>query len=378
MHTAGTALIAAAVFCGALFVYPYLIYPLLLKAIPEMPVRRRAASEQITGGDWAILFSAFNEERTAAEKVANLERLLARYPDLQILIYDDASTDGTCDIFSRLGREVVMRGETRAGKAAGMARLVASCDRRLLLFTDANVILDEKIITKATPYFEDESVGGICGHLEYLSSEQTATQVAGGAYWRLEEAIKRRESASGNVMGGDGSIFAVRRELYPDVPLTAQDDFTVTMSVVYAGRRLVVADDVIAWERLVATSSDEYRRKVRISARAVHTHLTMRQRLREMRWLDKWKYVSHKMLRWGGAFFLAASLALGVVGFSLIDAGFGALAFGVVLACAVAIACVPQMRALREVFLAIAATGHGVILALRGVTFPTWTPPASR
>ena len=40
-------------------------------------------------------------------------------------------------------------------------------------------------------------------------------------------------------MGADGSIFAVRRELYPDFPDTVQDDFTVSMSAVFAGRRLV-------------------------------------------------------------------------------------------------------------------------------------------
>ncbi len=39
---------------------------------------------------------------------------------------------------------------------------------------------------------------------------QPVTAQAGSLYWRLEEHIKALESATGSVMGADGSIFAMR------------------------------------------------------------------------------------------------------------------------------------------------------------------------
>jgi len=327
---------------------------------------------------FAVLFCAYNEERSAEDKVANLTKLKQRYPGLRIHIYDDGSTDRTREIYAALGPDVVQNGEGRVGKATGMRRLVASVDREFLLFTDANVMLDERIIDRCAPYFADPTVGGVCGHLEYVADENTSTQAAGGAYWRLEEMIKRLESRTGSVMGGDGSIFVIRRELYPVVPPTAQDDFTATMSVVFSGNRLVVGTDVVARERLVAKSGDEYRRKVRISARAVHTHMAMRDRVIRMSRLNRWKYFSHKVVRWFGIFFLSGAITTALAGLAFLEPVWALWALAALVMSAACVWLVPGLAPLKEVLLAVAATGQGVTLALRGKTFATWVPPQSR
>src|SRR3546814_6771444 len=100
-----------------------------------------------------------------------------------------------------------------------------------------------------------------------MGDGESATASVGSLYWRIEERLKDEESRTGNVLGADGSIFSIRRALYPEFPDSVLDDLTVSMAVVFAGRRLVKAKDVIARERLVAGRGDEYRRKVRIAAR---------------------------------------------------------------------------------------------------------------
>jgi len=377
MNVLGLVLVVVAAVCAFAVIYPYLVYPALLRLLPAVQ-SQQGTDDPPRASDFAILFCAFNEERSAQAKVENLSRLRERHPDLEIRIYDDASTDRTAEILGTLGPGVVLRSSERAGKATGMARLVASTERDILLFTDANVLLAEDIIDRSAPYFSDPTVGGVCGHLSYDAAEATATQAAGGAYWRLEEAIKRLESRSGSVMGGDGSIFVMRRELYPEVPATAQDDFTATMNVVFEKKRLVVADDVIVRERLVAKSGDEYRRKVRISARAMHTHMKMRDRLTEMSALDRWKYASHKVTRWFGALFLGLGLISGVLGLTVVSPPVGFATLSIVGALGLLIWFVPQLGAIREVIIAVLATGQGVFLALTGATFATWTPPQSR
>jgi cellulose synthase/poly-beta-1,6-N-acetylglucosamine synthase-like glycosyltransferase len=360
-----------------LFVYPYLLYPWLLSMRSKRPLARGDAPGDASR--FALLFCAFNERETAREKLENLRKLKLRYPQLEILIYDDGSSDGCDGIYESVpGLVSIIRGGGRLGKAHGMKVLASRTTREFLVFTDANVTLQEDFVDQISKGFEDPEVGGICGHLEYQYQSRTATERVGNRYWALDEKLKMLESSSGNVMGGDGSIFSVRAELYPEFSDTVQDDFTVSMSVVFAGRRLIFEPSVIARERLVSSTSDEYRRKVRIAARAYHTHLAMRSSIRNMRLFDRWKYFSHKILRWyGGVFIAVAMLSVALASFLLSP---WVLILVVVLALVSGLCAFmfTRTRSVLEILIAVLATTHGVALALRGRTFSTWVPPKSR
>ena len=83
----------------------------------------------------------------------------------------------------------------------------------------------------------------------------------------MEERIKDRESLTGNVMGADGSIFSIRRVLYPDFPDTVLDDMTTSMAVIFAGKRLIKAKDVTG-EQLCAAPRRSARRSLRAANEA--------------------------------------------------------------------------------------------------------------
>ncbi len=366
------------VLCMVVFVHPYLTYPLSLRLLPDRPPAELQPSP--SSPSFSLLFCAYNEATIVAAKLENLRSLMAACPSLEILAYDDSSTDGTLEALSSdPGLLRVVRGAGRTGKAHGMKQLAAQADGDLLVFTDANVMLDPQALEAFADAFSDPAVGGVCGKLLYsTSSEGTSTESVGGLYWRLEEVIKDRESRTGNVMGADGSIFAVRRELYPDFPDTVQDDFTVSMSAVFAGRRLVRRADARAFETLVSSSSEEFRRKVRIAARAYHTHLHLRGGVKQLGPLDRYKYVSHKLLRWHSATFLglgAILLAIAVAG------AFGPVALAVAVGAAAALTGLAALLRprlvgnLTQILLAIVATNWGVWQAIRGRTFATWQPP---
>jgi hypothetical protein len=157
-----------------------------------------------------------------------------------------------------------------------------------------------------------------------------------------------------------------------------QDDFTVSMSAVFAGSRLVRRSDALAHEALVASSREEFRRKVRIAARAYHTHLHLRPGVRRLSRVDRYKYTSHKLLRWHSATFLV----LGAVALAVSVGGqFGPVALGLTTgAVAVLVGLVAVLRPrlfgqVREVLLALLATNWGVWQAVRGRTYATWQPP---
>lgn len=272
MGVGWAAILALVVVCSFLLVYPYVGYPLILSRMPERRVNS-GLREAGSGANYSIVFCAYNEAATIAAKIENLRELRTRYPELHVLAYDDNSSDGTPETIESTAPWIrLVRGTERKGKAHGMKCLVGLVDTEFIVFSDANVMVDGGALDCLERYYADPLVGGVCGTLRYRDASASATAATGGMYWRLEERLKDRESRVGSVMGADGSIFSVRKKLYPEYPDTVQDDFVVSMEVVFRGYRLIKANDVIAYERLVKDSADELLRKVRIATRAYHSH----------------------------------------------------------------------------------------------------------
>ncbi|MBV9655813.1 MAG: hypothetical protein JOZ42_14755, partial [Acetobacteraceae bacterium] len=199
------------------------------------------------------------------------------------------------------------------------------------------------------------------------------------AYWRLEERIKDLESLTGSTMGADGSIFAIRRALHRPPPPDIIDDMFVSLSILCGGHRVVRAPDAFAFEQTTSRSGEEFRRKIRISCQAFNVHRLLWPRLRALPLLDRYKYVSHKLLRWVAVYFL---LLAGLCA----AAGFARLGWWIAFALTLAAGALPvaglltrggPLRKLADVMLAFAATGIGVLRSVRGDRFQIWTPPAS-
>ena len=206
------------------------------------------------------------------------------------------------------------------------------------------------------------------------------TSSIGSAYIAIDDNLQMEESRTGNVMGASGGLFSVRRELYPEFPDTVQDDFTVSMSVIFQGMRLVKASDVVAYEKTVASRSEALRRKVRIGARAFHTHSFLRSQIVRMSAKDRMKYFSRKMLRWFGGLFITLGAMSGLAAVATVSTVAAALvAAGALVATAVSIrASTGYVARIGEMGLDIFATLLGVVQGMRGQTMATWAPAKSR
>lgn len=369
-------LVALSALSLAIFIYPYLIYPQVLRLLSKKPVNLKQVELSAS-----ILFCAYNEIASLPEKIENLRQLKGARRDLQILAYDDSSSDGTYELMASASDVLtVVRGPGRTGKAAGMKRLAGQASGDILIFTDANILLSIDVIDRLLPYYGDPEVGGAACTIKSIRDAASMTSRVGAGYVALDDRLQQLESSTGNVMGATGGLFSVRRELYPDFPDSVQDDFTVSMSVIFQGRRLVKAVDVVGFERSVSQRGEELRRKVRIGARAYHTHTFLRPGIRNMQARDRMKYVSRKMLRWFGGVFLTLSAVFAVAAVATISASAGLL---LILAACAAVAVGVRMdsgpiAAMAEMALATYATLIGVLRAMRGQTVVTWAPAKSR
>jgi cellulose synthase/poly-beta-1,6-N-acetylglucosamine synthase-like glycosyltransferase len=330
---------------------------------------------------FAICTCAYNEARVIEAKLENLLALRAQQPGLDILVYVDASSDDTAALCRRHEGRIQLRvSQRRTGKTHGMNVLVGLTKADIVVFTDANVMIDAQALARLAPYFADPEVGGVCGNLTYTNAADSTTANTGSLYWRLEEGIKRLETDTGSVMGADGSLFAIRRALHRPPPDHLIDDMYVSFMVLCDGHRIVQATDVRAFEESVPSMHEEYQRKVRIACQAFNVHRTLWPRLSRLPALSLYKYLSHKLLRWFAIYLLALAYAAFVALAIVSGPPWAAAAAAMPLAALWLFGYLHPVQPVAQVFdilSAMAGAGVGVWRSTRGHRYQTWQPAAS-
>ena len=378
-----TALSILGILCLLAACHPFITYPWSLIALQALRPAKRSRSDFIPVVDLtcAICVCAYNEERGIARKVENLLALRTRESSLEILVYVDGASDRTAEILREYGSQIDLHVATeRHGKTYGMNLLASKARAPILIFTDANVLMDMECVRDFRRHFADPEIGCVCGNLVYTNDGASVTASSGSAYWRFEEAIKKLEMESGSMMGADGSVFAIRRSLHNPPPEHIIDDMYVSLMILCNGYRVIQANDAFAYEESVVSAGEEFRRKIRIACQAFNVHRLIWPHLRRLDGITLYKYVSHKLIRWFTIYFLAISaLAFDA---ALIAAGHAGIAAALVIGMAGALlvglfSSMKPFAQIAGIISAFAGTGLGVWRSLRGEHYQTWTPAAS-
>jgi cellulose synthase/poly-beta-1,6-N-acetylglucosamine synthase-like glycosyltransferase len=122
--------------------------------------------------------------------------------------------------------------------------------------------IEPDAVTELVSCFADPGVGAASGEL--LLEDGPSSTSGLGAYWKIEKAVRKLESATGSTVGVTGAIYAIRRELYIAIPQgTILDDVFIPMNVVRLGKRVVFQPLAIARDKLFSEKGKEFLRKAR-------------------------------------------------------------------------------------------------------------------
>jgi cellulose synthase/poly-beta-1,6-N-acetylglucosamine synthase-like glycosyltransferase len=261
---------ASILFWGAaiILVYVYVGYPALLAVLDRLIGRsiRKADIEPRV-----CVFIAANDEGTVIEAKLRNTIALEYSPDrLEIVVASDGSVDATNEIARRFAPRVrLLELSPRRGKIAAINEGMRSVGSEIVIFSDANTFLEPDVVRMLVRNFADPDVGAVSGDVA-LIGERAALGRSEDLYYRYERWVQHAESKLGSMIGADGALYAIRRELFVAPPTdTILDDMAIPMAVVRAGRRVVYEGAARAFERGSETAREEFARKTRVIAGAM-------------------------------------------------------------------------------------------------------------
>lgn len=282
-------------------VYIYIGYPVLLRFLPK----HKNAGKSVTTAPpkITILIPAFNEEASIAATVHN--KLTQHYPAdlLEVLVISDDSSDETDEIVRAISvqdpRVQLIRQSPRQGKTAGINLAMTQATGEIIIFSDANSQYDPKAVQELVNCFSDIDVGYVTGKMIYVNSDGSVIGDGCSAYMKYENHMRKLETEVSSVVGVDGGIDAIRKELYQPMNADQLPDFVLPLKVVTQGKRVIYCEKALLNEEALNNSTSEFKMRVRVSLRAYWAMKDMKHLFNPARYgIFSLQLASHKLLRY--------------------------------------------------------------------------------
>jgi len=297
-------------FSVGLIFHSYVLYPFIMNRL----AKRKSSNYKMYTTDKefptvSILLAVFNEEKVIRKKLKSLDQLVYPKDRLEILIRSDASTDKTDQLIRSVKTDLNIHFErtpTRLGKVKIINLLSAIATGKILVITDANVYHRPDSLSLLIRHFKNKEVGLVDSAMINPVLDKNGISLQESAYISREVRIKHAEGKLwGCMMGPSGGFYAVRKELFSPVPENfLVDDFYINMKVLGQGKKAINDLESKAFEDVSSNLSEEFRRKVRISAgNFQNLSRFYKHSICFFRPLG-FVFLSHKVLRWAGPFFL--------------------------------------------------------------------------
>lgn len=248
-----------------------------------------------------MFVAAYNEKDYVEEKVLNILGLDYPKEKLQILFVTDGSDDGTPELLSQFQGVKVMHREERSGKISAINRGMNEVENSIVIYSDANAMLNKQAIREIVKHYKDPKVGCVSGEKRiYKKNKDGAIGSGEGLYWKYESILKKLDFRLYSAVGAAGELFSIRTELHQDVEKdTLLDDFVISLRIAQKSYKIAYEPNAYASENASASIKEEMKRKIRISAGGIQSIIRLSSLFNFFKYhILTFQYVSHRVLRW--------------------------------------------------------------------------------
>lgn len=196
---------------------------------PPMPAPGR-------GPTVSVLIPCFNEEKVIEGSVRRI--LASDWPDLEVLVLDDGSADGTSRVVAQAfagDPRVRLRRFENGGKARALNRGLAEARGEVVVALDADTLFPPDTIPKLVRWFADPKVGAVAGAAVVGNRRNLITRWQALEYVTAQNLERRALAALGAVTVVPGAVGAWRRSAleqlggYPADTLAEDQDLTIAV-----------------------------------------------------------------------------------------------------------------------------------------------------
>ncbi|MCK4700647.1 MAG: glycosyltransferase [Bacteroidales bacterium] len=294
-----------------LLLYSYILYPALLRILAcKKQSNRIVYSENGDMPDISVIMSVYNEEKVLENKINSIYSTSFPKGKMEVIIGSDGSSDQTEEILRKMKEKLTnfsfYHSNIRRGKPNVLNDLVLKAKGDILLFTDANVFLNESTITGLVKHFKNPEIGLVDSRMTDKGIKKNGISRQESAYISMEVNLKNREGLVwGTMMGPFGGCYAMRKNLFIPIPENfLVDDFFLNLNVLKNRKKSINDMKATVSEDVSDMLIEEFRRKKRIAAGSFQNLSHYAGLLWPPYTSLSFSFISHKILRWFGPLFL--------------------------------------------------------------------------
>lgn len=247
-----------------------------------------------------LIVPAYNELDILPQKIHNT--LALDYPTdlLDIIFITDGSTDDCTTLLQSFSNMLHLHQPERKGKMAAMNRAMQFVKTPIVVFSDANTLLNSIAIREMVRHYANETIGGVAGEKKVIATQQDNLVGQGeGLYWKYESAMKQLDSNLYTVVAAAGELFSIRTNLYIPLPEdTVLDDLVLAISTCKQGYTIAYEKNAYAIETPSINLYEERKRKIRIAAGAAQAVARLGIVPSSTNWMLNFQFFSRRIIRW--------------------------------------------------------------------------------
>ncbi len=215
-----------------------------------------------------VLIAAYNEEEHIE---ATIEGALAiNYPDFEVVIVNDGSTDGTLDKikpYVKQGRVRVIHKQMNEGKAMALNDAIPRTRGEIILIIDADAIPDRQILRTMVPHFQSPRVGAVTGNPRVANRSSLLAKLQALEFTSIVSLQRRGSRIWGKMLTMSGVVGAFDRNVLLDVglfaPEMATEDIDLTWKIQLKFYEIRYEPHAIVWMRVPTTARGLWRQRKR-------------------------------------------------------------------------------------------------------------------
>ena len=268
----------------------------------------------------SIIVPAHNESFALTETIESL--IAQRYPEIEVIVVNDGSTDATAAIMDRYAERGAIRAihlATNQGKAAAMRVGALAARHEILVCIDGDAVLEAHAVHWLARHFVDgPRVGAVTGNPRVRTRSTLIGKIQVGEFSSIIGLIKRAQRIYGRVFTVSGVVAAFRRSALERVGFwdldKLTDDIDISWRLQMDHWSIRFESNALCWILMPETLKGLWRQRLRWAQGGVEVTLEHFADLMRWRRRHMWPVLAEFCISvvWSYTMlFLGASLLLG-------------------------------------------------------------------